>query len=71
MGSILSKLYDDYDDYKYFCKTLNVEHVSRNGFYEHERVLLEKLGFKSMEDYYAVLNAVKNRDNNINDILND
>jgi len=72
MGSIISKINDDYDDYKYFCKILKVESMNCvGGFYEHQKELLNQLGFKCIEDYYAMLSKAKNRENNINDILND
>lgn len=74
MGSSISKIYDDYDDYEYFCKVIGVESmpISKNNktFYAHETELLKELGdFKCIEDYYTMLNKAKNRENNINSIL--
>jgi hypothetical protein len=77
MGSSISAIYDDYDDYEYFCKTLGVEIISINGnskyssFYVHEQELLDNLGFKHLSDYYAALRKAENRDKQIDNILND
>ncbi len=72
----MSAIYDDYDDYEYFCKVLNIEPVeirSSKGesFYDHESKLLKELGFKNKYDYYAALRKSKERDEKINDILDE
>jgi hypothetical protein len=71
MGSILSSIYDDYDDYEHFCNTLKVEPVSIYSFHKHESDLLKQIGFKSKEDFYDVLRKSENRDKKIQEILND
>jgi FMN phosphatase YigB (HAD superfamily) len=72
MGSLISAIYDDYDDYEYFCKLLKVKSVNiHNGFYEHQAELLKDLGFKHLSDYYAALRKAEDRDKKINSILGD
>jgi len=72
MGSSMSKINDDYDDYIYFCKVLGVDTVGfRESFYDHESKLLENLGFKNKYDYYAMLDKTKKRETIINNILNE
>lgn len=72
MGSIISAINDDYDDYESFCKLIGVKPVSiYNHFYIHEKELLNNLGFKRLEDYYATLRKAEERDKKIDDILND
>jgi hypothetical protein len=55
MGSILTAIYDDYDDYKAFCECIGEEimpiyHIK--SFYEHREELLKLKGFKTIEDYF-------------------
>ena len=75
MGSSISAIYDDYDDYEHFCKHLGVETVylgsKRNGksFYDHQRELLQELGFNHIMDYYAMLRKAEERDKRIDEIL--
>lgn len=72
MGSIISAIKDDYDDYKYFCEVLGIKTESINNFfYDHEKSILKKLGFKTKEDYYAMLRKAEHRENQINTILYD
>ena len=72
MGSIISAINDDYDDYESFCKLIGVKPVSiYNHFYIHEKELLNNLGFKRLDDYYATLRKAEERDKKIDDILND
>jgi hypothetical protein len=68
MGDSRSAYYDDLDDYNHFCKTLGVK--TKDGFYEHERLLLEELGFKSKYDYYASLRKAEVREKKIDSIIN-
>ena len=57
MGSLTSMINDLYDDYVYFCKTLNVEsvgmhvgmHDNKITFLLHEYQLLEKIVCKKKE----------------------
>jgi len=43
MGSIISKILDDYDDYVELCRITNEIPVdSRKDFYAHEKVLMKK-----------------------------
>jgi len=72
MGSSISAIYDDYDDYEYFCKVLKVDTRSIYGdFYEHQAELLKDLGFKHLSDYYAALRKAEDRDKKIDSILGD
>lgn len=68
MGDSRSAYYDDLDDYNHFCKTLGVK--TKDDFYEHERLLLEELGFKSKYDYYASLRKAEVREKKIDSIIN-
>ncbi len=72
MGSSISSIYDDYDDYEYICKLNNIKTVNLfnpGGFYEHEKKILESLGFKSKYSYFSHLNKVEERNKKINNIL--
>ena len=70
MGDSRSKYYDDYDDYRNFCESLNIHSKMRfSDFYKHQRDLLKDLGFKSLYEYYENLKVIENRDNKINQIL--
>lgn len=55
MGSILTAIRDDYDDYTYLCKCLEIDAISiRNEkptFYEHQRELLKKVNCSSVYEY--------------------
>ena len=69
-------MYDDHDDYKHFCKDIGVEPLgiySSGGksFYEHEKELLEQLGFKYLHDYYYAMRKAEERDKQIDSIIND
>ena len=68
MGDSRSAYYDDLDDYNHFCKTLGDK--TKDDFYEHERLLLEELGFKSKYDYYASLRKAEVREKKIDSIIN-
>ena len=75
MGSSMSAMYDDYDDYKFFCDYIGVDYVgiysTGKSFRDHEKELLEKLGFKYLHDYYEAMQKAKKRDEQINSIIND
>lgn len=46
MGSSISRIYDDYETYEHLCKLVNEKPVGvREGFYEHEKELMEKHGY--------------------------
>ena len=70
MGSSISKIYDDYEDYQYICKLNNIEPKNlSSGFYEHESSILKSIGFKGKYDYFDHLNKVEKRDKKIDQIL--
>jgi hypothetical protein len=70
MGSIISAVYDDYDDYKHLCKTLDIQSVDiLDGFYEHQKEILQSRGYKSAFDLYQDLEKQKKRDQKIDQIL--
>ena len=70
MGSSLSAIYDDYDDYEHFCGVLKIKPLSIYGsFYDHQNELLADLGFKHLMDYYAAVRKAAERDKQINSIL--
>jgi hypothetical protein len=69
MGSGVSKMYDDYDDYEYICKMLNEKTVGLREFLDHEEEILVKHGFKDKYDYFQYLNLQEERDKKIVKIL--
>lgn len=74
MGSIITSLTEDYEDYVHFCNTIGCKTVyicDEMDFYTHQRMLLGNLGFKDISDYFVALNKTKRRDEQINNILND
>jgi hypothetical protein len=68
MGDSRSKYYDDWDDYIDFCESLKVQ--TKEDFYTHQRELLNKLGFKNLNEYYNSIKISEIRDKKINQILN-
>lgn len=68
MGSILSKIDDDYDDYLILCKDLGLI-PKINAFYEHQKEILNHLGFSSLYQFRESERKKKLRDSKINDIL--
>lgn len=77
MGSSISKIYDDYDDYEVFCETIGVKSINIDGnsefssFYKHEDYLLKQLGYKNIQDYYSMLRKAGERDKKIDSIFDD
>lgn len=75
MGSIISAIYDEYEDYKYFCEKIGVEPENLSDknriFYEHRTELLQVLRFNSIEDYFAAMHKAEERDKQINSILDE
>ena len=69
MGSGVSKMYDDYDDYEYICKMLNEKTVGLREFLDHEEEILTKHGFKNKYEYFQYLNLQEERDKKIGKIL--
>lgn len=68
MGSLASRYYDDWDDYKEFCESLVVE--TKDDFYKHEKELLEELGFKNKSEYYLSIRKSEIRNKKIESLLN-
>jgi hypothetical protein len=70
MGSLVSKIYDDYDDYEHICKMLKEKTVGvHDSFYKHEEKVLAKHGFKDKHDYFEFLRKQEERDKKIGKIL--
>ena len=70
MGSTISVNYDDYDDYLYLCKQVGeTTVVLTDGFYEHQRNILQSRGYKSAYDLYQDLENQKKRDQKIDQII--
>lgn len=57
MGSSISKLYDDYDDYKYLCKFVGVKLLDMDDeWMNHEDEILILNGVRSKYDLYPLSN---------------
>jgi hypothetical protein len=70
MGSSISAIYDDYDDYKSLCESFGIETKGiYSGFYEHQREILNNLGFKSIYDYWEDNKKKDKRNKQIDEIL--
>lgn len=70
MGSSISAIYDDYEDYQHLCKVLGIQSVDiRNGFYEHEKQILNQRGYQSAYQFYQDLQKQQLRDDTINKVI--
>jgi hypothetical protein len=70
MGSTISAIYDDYDDYLHLCKQVGETSIGiTEGFYEHERKILQSRGFSNAYDLYQDLEKQKLRDQKIDQII--
>ena len=69
MGSIISKINDDYEDYLYICDKLNIFPKEMHNMYKHESEILKEIGYNSKYDYFKSLIRSEEIDNKISDIL--
>jgi len=69
MGSLMSKIRDDYDGYIHLCDTLGIKSKEMSEMFEHEIEILNSLGFKSRYEYYDHLRKIEQRDNKIDSII--
>jgi len=69
MGSLMSKIRDDYDGYIHFCDTLGIKSKEMSEMFKHEIEILNSLGFKSRYEYYDHLRKIEQRDNKIDSII--
>lgn len=46
MGSSLSKISDDYDNYLALCKKIKIKEQGMENMYEHEKQLMKKYGYE-------------------------
>jgi hypothetical protein len=69
MGSIISKINDDYEDYLYICEELNILPKEMCNMYNHEREILKEIGFSSKYDFFKSLIRSEEIDSKISDIL--
>ena len=70
MGSSISAIYDDYDDYEFICNTLEVKPKDINHMYDHLREILNQRGYNSKYDYFSHLRKMEDRNKKIDSILN-
>ena len=69
MGSIISKIYDDYDGYQDLCKMLNIESKCIQDMYSHESDILKEYGCKSTYELFENIKKSKKIDNKISSII--
>ena len=69
MGSGLSKMYDDYEDYEYICKNLGESPGGFTKFLDHEEEILAKHGFKRKYDYFEFLRKQEDREKKLKKVL--
>lgn len=69
MGSGITKMYDDYEDYEYICKNLGEEAVGLREFMNHEEEILAKHGFKDKYDFFKHMNMQEQRSKKIENLL--
>jgi len=70
MGSSISAIYDDYDDYEFICNTLEIKAKDIDHMYDHLREILKERGYGSKYDYFAHLRKVEERHKKIDSIIN-
>lgn len=54
MGSLLSKIYDDYEDYKYLCKIKNIKPIELGGkisFYNHSKDIIKSFTIEEHKEH--------------------
>lgn len=61
MASCISRIYDDYDTYVSFCKLIKETPIGvRDGFYDHEKELMEKHSYVTDGCWYKKVDTIKN-----------
>lgn len=70
MGSIMSKIYDDYDDYLNICGELNIFPKDVSESYTHLDDILKERGYKNKYDFYKRIRMSESREEKINQIFN-
>jgi hypothetical protein len=69
MGSIISKIYDDYDAYREICQILKTPPEAIDKFYSHQNNLLSQLGFKDIYEFFVNHRRLEIRNKKIDDII--
>ena len=69
MGSIISKINDDYEDYLYICEKLNIFPKEMHNMYKHESEILKGIGYNSKYDFFKSLTRIDEIDSKISDIF--
>jgi hypothetical protein len=69
MGSIISKINDDYSDYQFLCERLNIESKCIQDMYSHERDILKEYGCKSTYELFENIKKSEKIDNKISSII--
>jgi len=69
MGSIITKIYDDYDAYREMCQTIEIQPEAIDKFHDHQRKVLDNLGFSDITDYFLSIRRSKIRSEKIDTIF--
>ena len=69
MGSIISKIYDDYDAYRELCQILNLQPEAIDKFYQHQHTLLSQLVFDDIYDFFVNHRRLEIRNKKIDSII--
>lgn len=68
MGSSLSKIYDDYDDYVEMCKIIGVD-IQWSNFYIHQKEILKSFGCNTVQDFFEEVQKKRKREDKIDSII--
>jgi hypothetical protein len=69
MGSIISKINDDYLEYKELCKLLSIEPRDIREMYSHENDILSEYKCESTYELFNKIERINRIDENISSIF--